>query len=41
MNKYENYSLFNLFPEIFRKKQISLMKEILLNSNKEFQKRKK
>ena len=35
LNKYENYSLFNLFPEIFKIKQISFMKEILLNSNKE------
>ena len=35
LNKYENYSLLNLFPEIFKLKQISLMKEILLNSNKE------
>ena len=35
LNKYENYSLFNLFPEIFKIKQISFMKEILLNPNKE------
>ena len=38
LNKYENYSLFNLFPEIFKIKQTSLMKEILLNSNKESKK---
>ena len=38
LNKYENFSLFDLFPEVFKSKQISLMKKILLNSNSEFQK---
>ena len=33
LNKYENYNLSNLFPEIFKNAQISLMKKILLNSN--------
>ena len=40
LNKYENYSLFDLFPEIFRKKQIIMMKKILLNSDSDFQKSK-
>ena len=40
MHKYENYYLFNLFPEIFKIKQISLMKDILLNSNKNSNKEK-
>ena len=38
MNKYENTSLFDLFPEIFKNKQISSMKNNLLNMNSENQK---
>ena len=38
MNKYENTSLFDLFPEIFKNKQISSMKKNLLNMNSENQK---
>ena len=37
LNKYENYSLFELFPEVFKTKQISLMKKILLNSNSDIE----
>ena len=35
MNKYENTNLFELFPEIFKSKQINSMKQTLLNSNSE------
>ena len=38
MNKFENSSLFELFPEIFKNKQIISMKNILLSSNSESQK---
>ena len=38
INKYENTSLFDLFPEIFKNKQIASMKKILLSSNSEGQK---
>ena len=37
LNKYENNSLFDLFPEVFKNDQISLMKKVLLNSNSDFQ----
>ena len=37
LNKYENYSLFELFPEVFKTKQISSMKKILLNSNSDIE----
>ena len=33
LNKYENRSLFDLFPEVFKSKQISLMKKILIRDN--------
>ena len=36
LNLYENNSLFDLFPEIFKSKQISLMKKILINSNSDY-----
>ena len=38
MNKFENSSLFDLFPEIFKNKQIASMKKTLLSSNSEGQK---
>jgi hypothetical protein len=38
MNKYENTNLFDLFPEIFKNKQIVSMKKTLLNTNAENQK---
>ena len=38
LNKYENTSLFDLFPEIFKNRQIASMKKILLSSNSEGQK---
>ena len=37
MNKYENNSLFDCFPSIFKKKQIIEMKNLLLNSKDNFQ----
>ena len=33
LHKYENINLFDLFPEIFKKNQITSMKKILLTSN--------
>ena len=37
LNKYENNSLLDLFPEVFKNDQIALMKKLLLNSNSDFQ----
>ena len=37
INKYENNYLFDLFPEIFKNKQILTFKKILLNSNFDIQ----
>ena len=41
INKYENTILFDLFPEIFKNRQIALMKKILLTSNSGGQKHSK
>ena len=38
MNQYENTNLFDLFPEIFKNKQIASMKKTLLSMNTENQK---
>ena len=41
MNKYENYNLFDLFPSIVKKRQIILMKKILLSPNNDLEKKQK